>query len=135
MSLYEYRLVPANPYDLATGKAVIEPTAVASALAHEMNMRAMLGWEFVGSEWVAAPAPRWRRGKADAGRRFLVFRRANATRARPTAAQEAAVAGILAPPAAAAVRAASRTDLIEAVRAGKRRIHVRQGPDDRVAAE
>ena len=72
MVSYEYRMIPQREARRNAG--------VADEMAREMNLRAMLGWEYVGSEMVTEKR-RWLGALlGPKSRQFLVYRRAASTR-------------------------------------------------------
>jgi hypothetical protein len=132
MAFYEYKLIPA-----ATGKPATQAIPIDS-LTEEINLRAMTGWEFVGTEVVSRQRRKWIILKESEELCCMVFRReVNARVGTPRTQMQT----LRARAEEIAVRRPSRTDLVAAVRSGQRRIRVHAPagaaptPSDSVAAE
>ena len=124
MVSYEYRMIPQREARRNAG--------VADEMAREMNLRAMLGWEYVGSEMVTEKR-RWLGALlGPKSRQFLVYRRAASTRV-AVPAEHARAARETVEIVRTDARIARRSDLVADIRAGKRRIRPQpaQGTGDR----
>ena len=141
---YEYKLVPAPAGAARADRGKGDAEDLPHALSTVINLRALGGWDYAGSETVVEERRTFIFFKRTAPCTYLVFRRmASPLR---TAAQEHDRAVAAATAAAAqreeAQRQQAREDLVASVRAGQRRVRVRPpepllltGPDARYSRD
>lgn len=113
MVTYEYRMIPREDSRRKDG--------MADDMTREMNLRAILGWEYVGTEIVAEK----RRGVLSLlgrkPRQFLVYRRLASARV-PVPADQARAVEDSVTVVQSNQREMRRSELVAEVKAGKRRI-------------
>ncbi len=125
MTTYEYKLVPAGQPLRGRGKTASRREFDEREFAAQINIRALTGWEFVGSEQVVRTRRRLWLLRVTETQPVLVFRRAASPRvAIPREHERALAAAEPAPAPGQGGRAARREDLIAAVRAGSRRVRI-----------
>ena len=130
MAYFEYRLVPATTRRKPSRGGAAGPTL--SELATELNMRALTGWEFVGSEQIVERRRRLFFLVESHEVACLVFRRevsprVEAPKDHARALREAATE--------VPVRYSKKAELVQAVRDGHRRVRVRSTASPEYAAE
>lgn len=130
MAQYEYKLVPVTHGRRPDRSG--EMGLSRDELSTELNLRALTGWEFVGSERIVERKRRWLILVDHREIPCLVFRREVSPRIE---APKEHVRALQTVATEVPVRRVRRAELVQAVRDGRRRIRVKNGVTPEYAAE